>query len=313
MSPTERFKSTILFFFGSSMLRYLVLVLLLVVAIGCRPEEQRLAAVGNKGTADARADSAAALLEIRFVDVKQGDAVLIRNGDRVALVDAGPSDRIVRRLRTLGVNHIDLLIASHNHADHIGGMDAVLDSFPVSFYLDNGHPTTTRIQERVLERVESAGVTYLQATPRTISLGDANLRIVPAPDDVGGDEQNNRSVTVIVERGDFRALLPGDSEEALLNANLAAGRVPDVDVLKAAHHGSRNGVVAEWLAAARPEWVVISVGEGNSYGHPHPEALRAYCKAAHVLRTDRRGDVRIAVKPAGSYAVYPGGAANLEC
>lgn len=310
--PFERDPSTISFFFGKGMFRFLTIGLIWVLAMGCRPETHQLAdarsADVDRATAAAATDS---LLELHFLDVNQGDATLIRNGGRVALVDAGPSDRIVRRLRQLGVDTIDLLVASHNHADHIGGMDAVLDSFVVRFYLDNGHPATTRIQERVLERVERKGITYLRATPRTVSLGDARLRIIPAPDDVGGDDQNNRSVTVVVERGDFRALLSGDSEEALLNAHLEAGRVADVDVLKAAHHGSRNGVVAEWLAAARPEWVIISVGQGNNYGHPHPEALHAYCKAAHVLRTDRLGDVTITVSPTGSYTVE--GNDNGEC
>ncbi len=243
-------------------------------------------------------------LEIRFLDVGQGDAVLLREGGRTVLIDAGPADRVVARLRELRVDSIDLMIASHNHADHIGGMDAVLDSFPVLAFLDNGHPTTTRIQERVLERVEAEEATYLQAAPRTISLGAARLRVLSTPREVEGDEQNNRSIPVVVEYGSFRALLTGDSELELLNALLASSSPPDVDVMKAPHHGSRNGVTPAWLARTRPEVVVISAGEGNAYGHPHEAALRYYCAGRRkVYRTDLQGEVVVEVRLDGTYEV----------
>lgn len=253
-------------------------------------------------------------LELRFLDVGQGDAVLLRSGGRTALVDAGPADRIVARLRDLGVESIDLLVASHNHADHIGGMDAVLDSLPVRNYLDNGHPASTRIQERVLERVEGKGVTYLQPTSRTISLGAARLRVIPAPEGVTGDEQNNRSLSLLVEQGTFRALLTGDSEVELLGGLLAGDGIPDVEVLKAAHHGSRNGVTPAWLARTRPEVVVVSLGADNSYGHPHEAALRYYCAGGReVYRTDRSGDVVVEVGSDGSYRVRTEREAGRAC
>ncbi|MDQ3556630.1 MAG: MBL fold metallo-hydrolase [Gemmatimonadota bacterium] len=246
------------------------------------------------------------VLEIRFLDVGQGDAALIRSGGRVALIDAGPSDALVSRLRALGVDTVDVLIASHNHADHIGGADAVLDSLAVRFYLDNGHPASTRIQRRVLERVERRGVAYLAATPRTLTLGAARLRIIPSPlsDEAAGGGQNNLSVSVVVEREGFRALFSGDSETELISALLAAERIPPVQLLKAAHHGSRNGLTPAWIARTQPELVVISLGADNGYGHPHTSALRFYCTGGRrVLRTDRSGDVAVRVHADGAYAV----------
>lgn len=252
--------------------------------------------------------TAAEALELRFIDVGQGDAVLIRTRDaqgvHTALIDAGPVDAIAERLRALGVDTIDVLIASHNHADHIGGADAVLERFPVRFYLDNGYPAATQAQQRVLKRVDAAGVTYLNATPRTLRLGSAALRIIPAPAEVGGDEQNNRSVVVRLEQGRFRALFTGDSETEELNALLRLDEIGDVDVLKAAHHGSRNGVTPAWLARTQPELVVISVGADNRYGHPNRAAIRYYCASGRrVLRTDRSGDVVIRVSTRGEYDV----------
>lgn len=274
-----------------------VLVMLLAGCVGEPPE------------ATARAQPPAAQdtapLEIRFLDVGQGDAILIRSGDKIALVDAGSSDNVVQKLRAAGVDHIDLAVASHNHSDHIGGMDAVLDSLPVRTYLDNGHPATTRIQGRVLQRVETKNITYLQPTARTIGLGSATLRVVPPPRlATDAEEQNNRSVGLLVEQGTFRALLTGDSETQAINGWLEANMIPDVDVLKAAHHGSRNGVTPAWLARAQPEVVVISLAADNSYGHPHVAALRLYCAGERrVFRTDWHGDVVVDVEPSGRYQV----------
>ena len=252
----------------------------------------------------ASAPQAEPALEIRFLNVGQGDAILLRSADRVALVDAGPSDAVVRRLRTLGVDSIDLFVASHNHADHIGGADAVLDSLPVAFYLDNHLPANTRIQERVLQRVEEKGIAYLAPTARRIALGTARIVVIPPPQRVAGDAQNNHSVGLLVQQGGFLALLTGDSEVEELSALLARDSIPDVDVLKAAHHGSRNGVTPAWLARTRPEVVVISAGAGNSYGHPHAAAMRYYCASGRrVLRTDLHGEVTVTVREDGTYTV----------
>lgn len=241
-------------------------------------------------------------LELRFLDVGQGDAALVRHAGRAVLIDAGPSPAIVGRLRALGVDSLDLLIATHNHADHIGGAADVLRQVPVRFYLDNGHPHTTRTQERVLQAIEERGVTYLQAVPRTFELGDASLRVIPSP--LSSADQNNLSLTLLLQRGRFTALVAGDAQVELLNALLSADLVPDVDVLKAPHHGSRNGVTPAWLARTKPEVVVISVGADNRYGHPHPWALRYYrAGGRQVFRTDVDGDIVVAVAADGSYQV----------
>lgn len=244
-------------------------------------------------------------LELRFLDVGQGDAILVRHAGRTALIDAGPSDLIVGRFRSLGVTSIDILIASHNHADHIGGMDAVIDAFPVRNYLDNGYPHTTQTYLNLIRLVRDRGITYLQATARDITMGDAVLRIIPPPGAVAGTGQNNHNVSVLVERGDFEALLTGDSEGPQRQALLAGDAIPDVDVLKAAHHGSTNGVALAWLARTKPEVVVVSVGR-NSYGHPHPAALSLYQRhSRETLRTDVDGDVVFTVNDDGRFTVFP--------
>lgn len=241
-------------------------------------------------------------LELRFLDVGQADAILIRNQGKTVLIDAGRSGATLSQLEALGVTSLDLFIVSHNHADHIGGADAVLNGLPVRSYMDNGMPVTTRIYARVISLVESKGITYLQATPRTITLGDATLRILPPPPAAG--DQNASSIGVLLQRGRFRALMTGDSEQPELTAWLASDAIPGVDVLKAPHHGSRNGVTPGWIAQTRPKVVVISVGANNQYGHPDPWALRYYeASGRQVYRTDRDGDVVVRVAPDGDYEV----------
>ncbi len=245
------------------------------------------------------------VLRITFLDVGQGDAVLLQAPEgQTALVDAGPGN-VVPLLRGLGVERIDLLVATHPHADHIGGMAGVIESLPVRFYMDNGDPHTTQTYGRLLAALDDRPeITYLEATPRTISLGSASIEVLPLlPRGTAG--LNDRSVALVVRFGDFKAFLSGDSEVRQLSHLVGQRAVPDVAVLKAAHHGSDNGFTGEFLRAAAPEVVVISVGR-NSYGHPRPEALAAYTSAgAAVLRTDLHGHVEIRGYGDGRYDVVP--------
>ena len=255
-------------------------------------------AILTLGAAPAAAqDSAQA--QLVFLDVGQGDAVLVRSPEgRTALIDAGPRS-IVAQLRELGLDAIDLAIASHPHADHIGGMEHVLRAFPVRYYLDNGATHTTMTYRTLMRRLERSRTTYLRATARTITLGSVTLRILPPP---ATGTLNERSLGVVVAFGEFNAILTGDSEWAELEHFQLLG-VPDVTVLKAAHHGSANGVTPEWLAATKPEVVVISTGRGNGYGHPHPEALSLYLNAATVYRTDVHGTITILASQDGTFRV----------
>lgn len=249
-------------------------------------------------------DGARSGVEIHFLDVGQGDAILVRSPEgRTALIDAGPSDP-VPALRELGVERLDLVVATHGHADHIGGMDEVLRAFPVGSYMDNGTPHTTATWSRLAELLRArTDIRYLEASPRTLTLGSVRLEVLPLPDDEEL-EQNDRSVVLVLRYGRFAALLTGDAEVPAVTRLVHAGVVPDVAVLKGAHHGSRNGVTRAFLRAARPEVVVLSLGAGNSYGHPHPEALEAYRHVTpEIYRTDRHGRITVIGHEDGSWTV----------
>ncbi|MDT8368980.1 MAG: MBL fold metallo-hydrolase, partial [Longimicrobiales bacterium] len=250
-----------------------------------------------------------------FLDVGQGDAVLIVSPEgRSALVDGGPSRGLVAKLRDLGIEALDLVVATHPHADHIGGLGEVVTQMPVAFYMDNGVPHTTQTYLRLMRALrERPEVTYLEASPRTIRLGSVEIEVLPLPQP--GDNLNNRSVTLVVRHGDFEAFLSGDSEVPQLDFLLARGAVPDVELFKAPHHGSDDAVSPAFLRAASPEAIVISVGADNRFGHPRPAALAAYRSATggRVHRTDLAGNVVVLGEEDGSFTVggraaIPGGA-----
>ncbi len=254
----------------------------------------------------APAASVAQALELKFLDVGQADAILIQMGRRAVLVDASRGDDILLVLAEQGVDSLVAAIGSHNHDDHIGGMDAVLSSVPVGQYLFNHRPPAN-INARSVEEWLARGNIRSPPPPwDPIMLGDVRITVFPSV--LTGASENNSSLGVLVERGGFRALLTGDSEVEALNAWMEAGIVPDVDVLKAAHHGARNGVTPGWIDRTKPEVVVISVGATNQHGHPHPAAMRYYeLRGRRVYRTDTDGTVTVTVDPDGKYQITTAG------
>jgi competence protein ComEC len=244
--------------------------------------------------------------EIVFLDVGQGDAIVIRDDTFAILVDAGSNGTVTSELRDLGIRHLNLAIASHNHRDHIGGMDEVIEAVPIDRFIENGCYGYSDTQDNVHNALRYRKVLADTARDTTFKFGAIAIQVIPSPFRISGcdSSQNNLSVGVLVQVGQFRALLTGDSEVDELNAWLRKGVIPDVDLLKAAHHGARDGVTPGWIQAAKPEVVVISVGKGNSYGHPAEAALRYYRSGRRtVMRTDQLGNVGVCIQGDGKYTV----------
>lgn len=237
-----------------------------------------------------------ALIEV--LDVGQGDAILIRSPEgKTALVDAGPDRAVVDRLRERGVRQLDLVVLSHHHADHYGGMDDVIRQFRPRAFLSSssGHATGRYLALLKLVRTQQIQAVFPTAEARRITLGSVALTVLPQPPE-DPKEENNNSVGIRVQHGAVAVLLTGDSEEA--ERRFWLGRCPDLvrdcAVLKLAHHGSRNGTDARWLAQVRPRLAVASLGTGNEFGHPHAETLALLARAGiPLLRTDRGGTVAI--------------------
>jgi len=239
-------------------------------------------------------------VELVFLDVGQGDAIVVRSPEgNVALIDAGNDAEVLPLLEWLEITAIDLVIASHLDSDHIGGIEDVVRSIPVYSYMDNGDRNGTQSYHSMIYALRQAQVNYIEDAHQVIELGSVTLTILPPPN--WGRSANNESIGVLVEYGDFKALLTGDSEVDELNYFLSMG-LSEVTVLKAAHHGSRNGVTPRWVDVTRPQVVVIQAGANNAYGHPDPWALRYYeAVAAEIYRTDLNGNVAVFGYEDGTY------------
>jgi beta-lactamase superfamily II metal-dependent hydrolase len=216
----------------------------------------------------------------------------------VALIDAGPTKDIVALLKRDGVEDIDLVVASHHHADHIGGMAAVIREFPPKVYLESGSAHTSTTYKRLLDAVKKSEATAMfpRAKERKIALGKVTLRVFPQPPE-DEDNENNNSVGLRLEYKQFSVLLTGDSEEDEREwwlKEAAPELLNNVTILKASHHGSRNGVNKKWLQATSPKLAIISCGKDNPYGHPHEETLNLLNRLKiNLCRIDEAGTVTI--------------------
>ena len=239
-------------------------------------------------------------LELRVFDVGQGDAILLRFGERALLVDAGPDPQTARqvllpRLARLGVDRLDGLVLTHADADHIGGAADILGALPVTTLWmsepEQDHPLLSVIEAaaaRAGSRIERPrDGESLQWHP-AVSI---HVRFA-APDVAGSD--NNQSMVVQVRYGDADFLLTGDIERAAERALVSANGGLEADVLKVAHHGASTSSSPEFLASVKPQVAIISAGLGNAFNHPRDDVLRRLrALDAQVFRTDLAGDVTV--------------------
>jgi competence protein ComEC len=231
-------------------------------------------------------------------DVGQGDALAVNLGDRAAMVvDAGPDPALVDRcLDRLGVDRVPLLILTHFHADHVEGVPGVLEGRTVDRVLVS--PLREPSQQVAEAASWTSGVPVSNAAPGQVgSWGPASWTVLwpevptPASDD-DGSGPNNASIVLLVDVNGVRLLLTGDVEPEA-QETLVANGVPEADVLKVPHHGSKYQDGA-FLAAADAQVALVSVGQDNTYGHPDPELLEALEAAGiTVARTDQEGSVAV--------------------
>lgn len=242
----------------------------------------------------------AGTLTVDVLEVGQGDAILLTSpaGKRV-LIDAGPNgSEIVDKLRARGVERIDLAIGTHAHADHIGGMDDVMDAFEVGIYIDQGLEHTTRSYTSVMERVVTKRIPYKKGRAGQSFTLDDDIQIEligPGTTLLQGtrSDLNSNSIVARVQHGDNCFLFTGDAEEPTEHALLRQG-LGQCQVLKVAHHGSSHSTTNTWLAKVQPELALISCGKDNRYKHPAEDTLdRLERSGAKVYRTDEMGPLRV--------------------
>lgn len=243
-------------------------------------------------------------LALHFLDVGQGDAAAIRTpGGHWILVDAGPvspgSDAgrsvVVPFLRRHGVVRLDALILSHAHADHLGGASSVLERIPAGEVIDPALQTPDPLYAGFLAQLDELDEPWVRGRRGGGFVIDSVRFRILHPDTTWaewGTDVNENSLVLLLEYRDFTAVLAGDA--GLPAETRLAGRVGRADLLKVGHHGSRGATGDAWLRELRPAAAIISVGDGNRYGHPSPEALARLASAAvEVYRTDRDGSIEV--------------------
>lgn len=274
---------------------------LVLIAAGCTdPEETPLETVSEQTSPSTVAAQNTVTvsgqnLTVHFLDVGQGDSILLELDGKSMLVDSGESDQgkvVTAYLQDQGISTLDYVVATHPHSDHIGGVNDILNNFQVEHFVDSGYPHTSKTYENMLITIDKKNIPFeVVQAGQTINFDPAVDIEVLNPASAYSDELNENSVVLKVTYGETSFLLMGDagleSEENIMEA----GYDVDSDILKVGHHASRSGSGEAFISAVSPEVSIIEVGAGNDYGHPHAEILDRLQKASTVYRTDLDGTI----------------------
>lgn len=237
--------------------------------------------------------------QVYFIDVGQGDCELIVSDDgSTVLIDSGEEEYspvVLRYLGSLGIDHLDFIIATHPHSDHIGGLADIITNIDsvenvIMPKIPNEFIPTSYCYEDFLEAILNKGCKAKYAESETFSLGSGNFEItVP---EYSGENLNNYSLITKFTFGDIKFLMCGDLEWEMEQKIRKSGFDASADVYKLSHHGSSTSNQVLWLAAISPEYFVCECGAGNSYGHPHKEVLQTIDDlGGTLLRTDLNGSI----------------------
>jgi len=246
---------------------------------------------------------ASAGLLVSFLDVGQGDCIFLRApSGKTMLVDGGPDGSfgvIDRYLTSLGVVGLDVVVASHLHADHIGGLIQVVDTYPIGDFYYPPFDAESATYFNLLDALKESQASVhnpLAGIASNIAWDEAVTVSILSPYQAVYQDFNDTSYIIRITYGSTAVLLTGDATE--LSEKLALKALPNslfrADVLKVAHHGSRDATFEPFLDAVSPAIAVICVGKDNDYGHPHQSLLdRLSARGITLYRTDRDGTVSL--------------------
>ncbi len=234
-------------------------------------------------------------LRVYCLDVGQGDSILITNNNKTMLIDASTNEmgsRVVKYLNDLGIKKIDYLVGTHPHEDHIGGLDNVIKNFDIgTIYMPNVVATTKTFEE-VIDAISAKKLKV--TSPKTgdkFTVGNAECEVMSIRNDK--DDYNNCSIVIKMDFNNVSYLFTGDAEESVESSR----KWPHVDVLKVGHHGSNTSSSKNFLEQIKPEVALISVGQGNTYGHPTQATLKRLSNiGAKIYRTDENGTILLIEK-----------------
>ena len=238
-------------------------------------------------------------LTAHFLDVGQGDSILLQFNGKNVLIDGGTQEmgpRVETYLRNHGVSSLDLLVATHPHEDHIGGLVTILNDFPVKQVLDSGQPHSSQVYETFLTLIDQKNIPYNVAQRgQKINLDkDLIIDVLSPPTTLFSGDLNQNSIVLKITYGKVSFLLMGDAGTEAESSLISSSYDLKSDILKVGHHGSSSATSTAFLNDVKPAISIIEVGAGNDYGHPTQQTLNALQDVgATIYRTDTSGNIII--------------------
>ena len=234
------------------------------------------------------------ILNVYYFNVGQADAILLELSDHYMMIDAGNNvdgPLLVNFMKNVGVEKIDYLVATHAHEDHIGGIDNIIDSFEINKFYMPDVVTTTKTFEDVIVSLENKNIGIdVPEIGELFNFGQMKFEVLYLSND--DSDLNETSIVLRGIYGNNSFLFMGDATNNCERVIMSNKSIIDSDVLKVGHHGSKYSSSIDFLKKVTPEYAIISTGVGNSYEHPHDEAIVRLEKiGAEIYRTDINGTI----------------------
>jgi competence protein ComEC len=276
-------------------LTYLLILMLIFSLTGCSSISEKTTTTVLASKVELKQNITKGNLKVHYINVGQAESILIEQGSSSMLIDAGNNEdanTVKNYIAEQVITKLNYIVGTHAHEDHIGGLDYVINSFKVGKIYMPQATSNTKTFEDVVSAIKSKGMkATVPKVLETFKVGDATATIL-APSGTEYKDLNNTSIVIKLTFGNNSFMFTGDAEDISENEMLSKGLDISADVLKIGHHGSNSSTSQEFLDKVNPKYAVISVGIGNSYGHPHKTTMEKLKeKNIEVYRTDENGTI----------------------